>query len=150
MDFKEIIENFLKKSNFKYTYIEDDSAFRLGFNMSCKLKQCEVFIRLDKDFLLIHGQIEIKADKHSIDKISEYLTRANYGLIFGNFELDYTDGEIRYKLAVDCMEGSTLTDNLLRKSIFLPVMMFDKYGNGLLEVLFDFATPEEAINKIER
>ena len=28
--------------------------------------------------------------------IAEYLTRANYGMVMGNFEMDYSDGEIRY------------------------------------------------------
>lgn len=30
-------------------------------------------------------------------RTAEFLTRANYGLVFGNFEMDMHDGEIRYK-----------------------------------------------------
>ena len=28
-------------------------------------------------------------------RTAEFLTRANYGLVFGNFEMDMHDGEIR-------------------------------------------------------
>ena len=30
-------------------------------------------------------------------EVSEFLTRANHGLADGNFELDFDDGEVRFK-----------------------------------------------------
>src|SRR5688500_12466181 len=38
-------------------------------------------------------------------EVMEYLTRANYGLSIGNFEMDLRDGEIRYKSSVDMADG---------------------------------------------
>ena len=40
--------------------------------------------------------------------VAELLARINYGLNIGNFELDMTDGEIRYKTSID-VEGGELT-----------------------------------------
>jgi len=44
--------------------------------------------------------------------VNEFLTRANYGLNIGNFEMDFQDGEIRFKTAIDVEEV------ILRLSIF--------------------------------
>jgi hypothetical protein len=37
--------------------------------------------------------------------MAEYLTRANYGLILGNFAMDMADGEVHYKVSVDFEDG---------------------------------------------
>jgi hypothetical protein len=44
--------------------------------------------------------------------VCEFLTRVNYGLAAGNFELDFSDGEVRYKTAlqlrVHALDAATL------------------------------------------
>jgi hypothetical protein len=38
-------------------------------------------------------------------EVADFLTRANYGLALGNFELDFEDGEIRYKTVLEVEDG---------------------------------------------
>jgi len=40
--------------------------------------------------------------------VAEFINRANYGIIIGNFEMDFADGEIRYKTSID-VQGDKLT-----------------------------------------
>jgi hypothetical protein len=47
--------------------------------------------------------------------VAEFLTRANYGLADGNFELDFEDGEVRYKTVLH-VQGDEL-DSLLVKRL---------------------------------
>jgi len=44
----------------------------------------------------------------------KFLTRANYGMMIGNFEMDFTDGEIRYKTSID-VEGDKLSSALIKR-----------------------------------
>jgi hypothetical protein len=37
--------------------------------------------------------------------MAEFLTRAKYGLCMGNFEMDFGDGEVRYKASLDIADG---------------------------------------------
>ena len=79
----------------------------------------------------------------------EFTTRANYGLRCGNFEMDMRDGEIRYKVFVDC-EGSFLPPrDVIRNSIVIPAMMFERYTPGILDILFKEAKAVDAIAKCE-
>lgn len=58
-------------------------------------------------------------DSLMLQKMSEYICRANYGLNCGNFELDYNDGEIRYKCYVSCEGDAVPTVEIIRESFFV-------------------------------
>lgn len=79
---------------------------------------------------------------------AEYLTRANWGLLIGNFEMDYSDGEIRYKTAMDT-DGIKLNDQLIGLTIFINLQMMDRYLPGLMTVVFGNERPEDAVKKAE-
>ncbi|MEL6492946.1 MAG: YbjN domain-containing protein [Cyanobacteria bacterium J06621_3] len=78
--------------------------------------------------------------------MAQFITRANYGLILGNFELDYTDGEIRYKTSLD-VESDRLTPALTKNLIYTNVMTMDQYLPGLLAVLEQQTPPGQAIKQ---
>lgn len=145
----EDIKRIIEELNYRYSYDEERKLYRVGFNLPCKLKECRVLIKEINDILVIYGTINISADKETMGNAAEFLTRANYGLLMGNFEMDYSDGEIRYKITYDISLGEALNKELLDRFIGITVAMFERYGNGLLEVLFNFSTPEESIKKIE-
>jgi len=92
---------------------------------------------------------ENSSDDFSWDfAIAELLTRANYGIRIGNFEMAYSDGEIRDKSSFD-FESQSLTPTLIRNSIYPAVHTMDYYLPGLMRVVFGGATPLEAIEEIE-
>jgi len=78
----------------------------------------------------------------------EFLTRANYGMNVGNFELDLDDGEVRFRSGLD-VEGAELTSALLRNQAWSSCNILDLYLPGILEVLTGASNPLEAIEKIE-
>jgi hypothetical protein len=80
----------------------------------------------------LHKPTNILTQQHP--NVAEYLTRANYGLILGNFGLDYTDCEIRYKTSID-VEGDHLAPALIRNLVYTNVTMMDQYLPGILAIL---------------
>ncbi|MEL7052307.1 MAG: YbjN domain-containing protein [Cyanobacteria bacterium J06588_5] len=78
--------------------------------------------------------------------MAQFITRANYGLILGNFELDYTDGEIRYKTSLD-VESDRLTPALTKNLISTNVTTMDQYLPGLLAFLEQQTPPGQAIKQ---
>ena len=87
--------------------------------------------------------------------MSEFLHRANYGLVLGNFELDLGDGEVRFKVGID-VEGVRLDlprsnpvgPALIKQGFYAVVSLFDKYLPGLRAVSGG-ADPHAAIRVIE-
>lgn len=80
--------------------------------------------------------------------MAEFLTRANYGLMIGNFEMDFNDGEIRYKTSID-VEGDNLSSALLKQLVYANVMTMDQYLPGIIAVIDGNISPVDANAKIE-
>jgi hypothetical protein len=81
--------------------------------------------------------------------VAEFVTRANWGMVLGNFELDYRDGEIRFKTSIQVNE-TALTSSLLHPLIFGNLAAMDRYFPGLQAVIGLQQTPSEAISAVEQ
>jgi len=79
--------------------------------------------------------------------MAEFLTRANYGLALGNFEMDMNDGELRFKTSID-VEGATLTPELIRPVIYANVLTMDEYLPAILAVIRAEKSPAEALDMV--
>ena len=66
----------------------------------------------EHDLILLYSVCPFRVPEERRSEVSEFLTRANYGLAAGNFELDFADGEVRYKTAlqrhVDGLDAAAL------------------------------------------
>lgn len=56
-------------------------------------------------FVVIHAQFPAGIPLGSRAKLSERLTRINYDLTLGNFEVGMDDGELLFKTAIDLADG---------------------------------------------
>jgi len=82
-------------------------------------------------------------------KVAEFLTRANYGMRIGNFELDFSDGEVRYKSSLD-FEGVGLEPIMIRNAIYPAVQTMDRYFPGLIAVVAGAKSAAEAVQVVEQ
>jgi hypothetical protein len=90
----------------------------------------------------------VRTPDDKMNEVAEFITRANYGMIIGNFELDYSDGEIRYKTSVD-VEDIEIGEPLIRHLVYANVLTMDKYFPGLMRVLYAGIDPVNAIEEVE-
>ena len=144
-----VVKNYLDMNDWHYTFEEEKGLYRCGVNLKGKLSECRLFIDIKEKLILNYAVIDMRADEEARPKVAEFLERANYGLNFGNFEMDWEDGEIRYKMTVDC-ENQTPGYDIIDRMVVMPALMFQRYGDGLLSVLFGFAEPKEAVERCEK
>lgn len=78
---------------------------------------------------------------------AEFITRANFGLNIGNFELDFEDGEIRYKTSID-VSYDHLSNGLIEPIVEANLSVMDDYLPGILALLTDTISPKEAISLV--
>ena len=78
---------------------------------------------------------------------AELLTRINYDLVIGNFEMDLGDGEIRYKTGLD-VTGADLSLPLVQNAVYLNVLMMDTYLPAIMAVAYGDVSPLEALSRI--
>jgi hypothetical protein len=78
--------------------------------------------------------------------VAELLTRANYGLIIGNFELNYDDGEVRFRTSID-VRGARLETVMVRSLVHLNLGMMDWFFPALMRVLYSGIPPAVALQQ---
>lgn len=144
----DLLSVFLDEDEWFPRRIEGKFAYSMSYTGKNGDLRCYAIIRVDLEEFLFYAVAPVKIPEEVRMAVAEYLTRANYGLRIGNFELDYSDGEVRYKSSLD-FEGQILTQELIRNAIYPAVHTMDRYLNGLLRVSFGGATPHEAIEEVE-
>jgi len=122
--------------------------FTLGVNLKCKLGDTQMRVRVGTDYFYTLAYVKMNASEDVRHEAAEFITRANYGLKNGNFEMDFNDGELRYKSYNNC-DGILPSEAIIRDSLVIPALMIDRYGDGLISVLFGMQSPKDAIEAIE-
>lgn len=142
------IVNFFTEDNWHYAQLEKQSALRLAFKGKNDQYDCYTQAIEAQQQFIFYCLCPIKIPKSKRRAVGEFLSRANYGMIIGNFELDFAEGEVAYKTSID-VEGSTLTFPQMKRLVDTNVAMMDQYLPGIKSVIQGDASPEEAISQIE-
>jgi len=139
---------FLEDDEWHPQRLDDKYVYRMGFSGKNGQTTCIARILVDLDQLMFYVIAPVKAPEELRLAVAEFVTRANYGLRIGNFEMDFDDGEVRYKSSLD-FESATLTPELIRNAIYPAVQTTDRYLPGLMAVIYGGKPPAEAVAEIE-
>lgn len=144
------IEQFLKADEWNFEPADEDGLIRFRVSLKCKFQKCNVTIQVRKNAYMILCTLPLTADEDSRERVMEFVTRANYGLILGCFEMDLSDGEVRYKTAQFCGDEDVLISHeIIKETLYVGLSMLERYGTALLEVMMGMTEPDDAIKKVE-
>ena len=151
-DISEAIRTFLDEDDWIYTFSEEDGRFyfQVSYSDTIKFVLYNVQVKPSKYIVYLQSPISLSRDCHDEKQaqLQEFVNRANYGLILGNFELDVRDNELRYKCAVDC-EDMVPSKAIVRNSIVVPGHTFHKYVKGVEAIIYNGASAQDAIEMCE-
>lgn len=144
----DLFETYLQELEWRYQLDSEREILRLGVN--CQHGSFEVIIHIldDIDLVKCFSIFPVRVPEQHRPKVAEYLTRANYGLLFGNFEMDYADGEVRFRTSMntdDVAINSVVARHLVQQNINTA----DRYLGGLLRVVYGEVAPADAIRDAE-
>lgn len=78
----------------------------------------------------------------------EYITRVNWGLPIGNFEMNLETGDVRFKTSLE-LPDERLTLPMIRSLVYINVHTIDHYYPGVMSILTCGLTPTAALARIE-
>jgi len=140
---------FFTQEGWRFEQLEGKPIVRMGFKGDNGSWMCFAQAKEDKHQLLFYSIMESNVPENKRPEIAEFVTRANYGLQIGNFEMDFSDGEIRYKTSID-VEGGELTLKMIRTLVYVNILMMDRYLPGIMSVLHAGTSPAAAIAQVEK
>jgi len=100
------------------------------------------------NYLKVLVLIPIFAPEYRRAAMAEAITRANWGLQAGCFEMDWSDGELRLRSSMPVLDGN-LTDEQIKCLIFTAWGVAKQYAQALMEVSVSEVSPELAITRAE-
>ena len=144
----ETIINFFKAENWQFQQVQEQQALRLAFQGENGKWDCYARARETQQQFVFYSICSIKVPKPKRRMLGEFIARANYGMIIGNFELNFDNGEIRYKTSID-VKGNLITSETFKQLVYTNLLTMDQYLPGITSVISGKMSPEEAIAQIE-
>lgn len=151
-ELSDAISTFLNDDDWNFSFDDSRGIFKFNLSIKGKLKKVNYIVDVkEKDFITyaispLGGDTD---DPRQMARLAEFVCRANFGLKNGCFEFDFSDGEIRYKSFVDCEDINPSTE-VIKNSIYVSAVMMERYGNGIVDIIYGDADPAEAVEECER
>jgi hypothetical protein len=123
-------------------------ARKVTCNINCGAVTCRLRVAPAERMLRCLISLPLFVPKAQLSAMAEVLCRINYNLYSGAFEMDMTDGELRYRNALPLIDGIP-TDEQLTWLVFWSWGLVKRYSPAMIEVLTGACSPETAIGKIE-
>ncbi len=140
---------FFTEDDWKFYQLEGKPILSMAFKGDNGSWMCYAQAKEEQHQFVFYSIMESNVPADRRQAVAEFLTRANYGLTLGNFEMDFSDGEVRYKTSVD-VEGGQLTTQMMKTLVYVNVLMMDKYLPGIMSVIYAGTSPADAVAKIEQ
>lgn len=147
-DIFDTMVEFFQREEWTYDQVSDQPILRLGMNGKNGKWVGYAQAREEQDQFVFYSVLPVTAPEQMRATMAELLTRLNYGLVIGNWEMDFRDGEVRYKTSVD-VEGDRLSTNLVRNLVFLNLQMMDRSLPSIMGVMYGGLSVEMAVQQID-
>lgn len=128
--------------------VEEEPILRMEFEGDHGKWTCLACAYDERERFVFYSVLPVVVPAEKRAEAAEFLTRANFGMEIGNFEMKFDDGTVQFRTCVD-VEGGDLSPKMIQNLAYVNVMVTDQYLPGLVMVIEGDATPAEAIEKVE-
>ncbi|MDA8345611.1 MAG: YbjN domain-containing protein [Thermaerobacter sp.] len=141
---REAVEAMLEKDGWVFAPVEGQTTLAMGYKGESGMWSCYAHVDDERGTFVFYSVSDRPVPERHRSATAEFLTRANFGLVLGNFELDFSDGETRFKTSAE-LGGTEPTLELLRPVVYANIAAMDRYLPGFDGVSRGSMTPQEAI-----
>ncbi|MDY6893327.1 MAG: YbjN domain-containing protein [Chloroflexota bacterium] len=148
----DLVSRVLEENEWPFPQTEQEGIVQTTFQGENGQWTCYAFATEEQQRLVFYSVCPVHAPQTSQQAVAELIARINYGLVTGNFEFDFDDGEICFKTSVDCSGVDGEDDNLImalvEPIVFTNVVIMDMFLPAILKVIYGDMSPEQALAEI--
>jgi hypothetical protein len=137
--------DYIESKNFNHTPYPEEK--RVTLSMSGKNAHFRFTARItnEDDYLQVTANYPFSVREEKLrSSTAELITRANYCMPLGKFEMDMADGEVRFHLTHVIGELG-LTSEMIEKHFMTAYFTMDRYFPAFMQHLHAGYTPEDAV-----
>jgi hypothetical protein len=139
---------YVEAEGWAYRRLEDRPALQVTFPGEHGTWNCYLVARDEHAQVLVYSVFAEGVVPERRAETAEFLTRANYGLMIGNFEMDLDDGDVRYKTSVQ-LHSPEISIDAVRDVVLPNVVVMDRYLPGLRAVAGSGLSAAAALSLVE-
>lgn len=140
--------SFFSEDDWPFAKLQGTDTLHMAFQGEHGQWDCYALARDEPAQFIFYSVFPALAEEEKCVAIAEFITRANYGLVPANFELDFDSGEIRLKTCLDATH-ITIRPAMIRELVYVNVTLMDHYFSGIEAVLSQALSPAAAIVQVE-
>lgn len=144
----DVAKQFFDEESWRYQDIEAEGIVTVAFRGDSGQWSCYGQAQDQRNLFVFYSISPTRPDQGKIMPMCEYLTRVNYNMALGNFEMDMEDGEIRFKTSID-ITGDELTVANVRQLVYSNLLTMDRYLPGIQAIANTDEAPAEVIARLE-
>lgn len=137
------LKNYFDSHDWNYEYDDENKVFSGGISIDGPLDSVKFFVFVHENHAVCYHILPLSASSGERPLQAEFITRVNYDLARGNFEMDFRDGEIRYKHRISLADIRDNSFTEISYMLCLGCGMIEQYSPGIVAISFG-KTPEEA------
>jgi hypothetical protein len=145
------VRAYFDRQDWRYETLEGAHVLRSHFRADAGDWVTYAHVRDEPRQVIVYSVADVACPGQYLGAMAEFVTRANYGLVLGNLELDLSDGEVRAKTSLD-VGGAQLSeqslDALVGALVEANVRAFHRYLPGVMAVMAG-AAPADQISAID-
>jgi hypothetical protein len=120
------VTTFLKEDGWPVKRIGKDLAYSVTFEGENGEWSCIAQVVEEENLFLFYSACPVEAPEDKRLAVAELLSRINFNLKVGDFEMDFADGHIRCRTSID-ITGHTLGALLINQVVYTNVFTMNRF-----------------------
>ena len=144
--FQTVIEHF-KRKGWKFQLDAERPILHAGFKGRSGSFRCVVMVEPGDDLVQALTFVGVVVPPGRRGAVAELCNRLSYGMKMGRFELDHSDGEVRFHTSSAFPKGE-LDDAVVERVVGLNIVVMDRNFPAFVGVLYGNVEPADAASRI--
>jgi len=144
----DVVLRFFQEDQWIHQKLENKPVIRAGFHGERGTWVCYARVDEKSQCFLFHSLMGMNIPQPYRLNVLEYLSRVNYGLPVGNFDMNLDTGDVRFRTSIETPDGE-LTVPIVRAMVYTNVHTMDHYFPGVVAVVHGGLSPEAALARVE-
>jgi hypothetical protein len=139
-----IIEDFLISQEWQYTQVDGKNILLFGISGKNGNFQCIADVDEEEGKFMFLSVCGANTPKNKKRDMLQLINDLNYKLFLGNFEMDSSDGEVRFRTSTS-FKHIELNQNFIEGFIFANIVAMDKSLPSIIGLMFGEISVEKAL-----
>jgi hypothetical protein len=144
----DVVINFFNENHWKYDLEEESHRVRSGIEGQNGSWLFFISASDEQEMCFMVSMFPQKCPEKRRKACAELLTRINYGMLMGSFELNFETGGINFKTACPFVGGG-LEAAVVKEVVGFNVSVMDKYLPAIMRVIYAGTSARQALAAVE-